>query len=68
MPTGVPPPIVAKFTAEASRILHLPDVVARIEQLDMTRGELKGDEFARVVRSDAAVYARIIKDATIMLE
>ena len=68
MPTGVPAPIVAKFTAEASRILHLPDVVARIEQLGMTPGELKGDEFARVVKSDAAVYARIIKDANIRLE
>jgi len=68
MPTGVPAPIVDKFTAEATRILHLPDVVARIEQLGMTPGELKGDEFARVVKSDAAVYARIIKDANIRLE
>jgi Uncharacterized protein conserved in bacteria len=68
MPAGVPAPIVAKFTAEATRILHLPDVVARIEQLGMTPGELKGDDFARVVKSDAAVYARIIKDANIRLE
>jgi len=34
----------------------------------MTPGELKGEEFARVVKSDAAVYARIIKDANIRLE
>jgi tripartite-type tricarboxylate transporter receptor subunit TctC len=68
MPAGVPAPIAAKFTAEASRILHLPDVVARIESLGMTPGELKGDEFANVVKSDAAVYARIIKDANIRLE
>ena len=68
MPTGVPAPIAAKFTAEATRILHLPDVVARIESLGMTPGELKGDEFARVVKSDAAVYARIIKDANIRLD
>ena len=68
MPAGVPAPIAAKFTAEASRILHLPDVVARIESLGMTAGTLKGDEFARVVKSDAAVYARIIKDANIRLE
>jgi tripartite-type tricarboxylate transporter receptor subunit TctC len=68
MPTGVPAPIVAKFIAEASRIVHLPDVSARIEQLGMTPGELKGEEFARVVKSDAAVYARIIRDANIRLE
>jgi tripartite-type tricarboxylate transporter receptor subunit TctC len=68
MPAGVPAPITAKFIAEASRILRLPDVVARIESLGMTPGELKGDEFARVVKSDAAVYARIIKDANIRME
>jgi len=68
MPAGVPASIVARFTAEASRIVHLPDVVARIESLGMTPGELKGEEFARVVKSDAAVYARIIKDTNIRLE
>ena len=68
MPAGVPAPITAKFIGEASRILRLPDVVARIEALGMTPGELKGDEFARVVKSDAAVYARIIKDANIRME
>ena len=68
MPSGVAPPIAAKFTTEVGRILHLPDVVARIESLGMTPGELKGEEFARVVKSDAAVYARIIKDANIRLE
>ena len=68
MPAGVPAPITAKFIGEASRILRLPEVVARIEALGMTPGELKGDEFARVVKSDAAVYARIIKEANIRLE
>jgi tripartite-type tricarboxylate transporter receptor subunit TctC len=68
MPAGVPAPIAAKFTAETTRILHLPDVTARIESLGMTPGELKGDEFARMVKADAAVYARIIKDTNIRLE
>ena len=68
MPSGVPAPITAKFSTEVSRILHLPDVVARIEALGMTPGELTGDSFARVVKSDAAVYARIIKDTNIRLE
>jgi tripartite-type tricarboxylate transporter receptor subunit TctC len=68
MPAGVPAPLAAKFSAEAGRILRLPDVVARIESLGMTPGELKGEEFVRMVRSDAAVYARIIKDANIRLE
>jgi tripartite-type tricarboxylate transporter receptor subunit TctC len=68
MPSSVPAPITTKFSTEVSRILHLPDVVARIEALGMTPGELTGDSFARVVKSDAAVYARIIKDTNIRLE
>lgn len=68
MPSGVAPPVAAKFTSEVGRILRLPDVVARIESLGMTPGELQGEEFARIVKSDAAVYARIIKDANIRLE
>jgi len=68
MPSGVAPPVAAKFTSEVARILRLPDVVARIESLGMTPGELRGEEFVRVVKSDAAIYARIIKDANIRLE
>jgi tripartite-type tricarboxylate transporter receptor subunit TctC len=68
MPAGVPAPIAKKFAAEAQRILKLPDVVARIEGLGMTPGNLSTEEFARVVRSDAQVYAKIIKDANIQID
>jgi len=68
MPAGVPAPVAKKFAAEAQRILHLPDVVARIEGLGMTPGNITTEEFARVVRADAQVYAKIIKDANIQIE
>jgi tripartite-type tricarboxylate transporter receptor subunit TctC len=68
MPAGVPPAVAKKFATEAQRILHLPDVVARIESLGMTPGNLSTEEFGRVVRSDAQVYAKIIKDANIQAE
>jgi tripartite-type tricarboxylate transporter receptor subunit TctC len=68
MPAGVPAPVAKKFAAEAERILRLPDVAARIEALGMTPGNLTTDEFARVVRSDAQVYAKIIKDANIQID
>jgi tripartite-type tricarboxylate transporter receptor subunit TctC len=68
MPAGVPANVAKKFAAEAERILKLPDVVARIESLGMTPGNLAGEDFARVVRSDAQVYAKIIKDANITLD
>ncbi|HVR52407.1 MAG TPA: tripartite tricarboxylate transporter substrate binding protein [Pseudorhodoferax sp.] len=68
MPAKVPAPIAAKFAAESNRILRLPDVVQRIEALGMAAGGMPTAEFAKVVRDDAAVYAKIIKDANIRLE
>jgi tripartite-type tricarboxylate transporter receptor subunit TctC len=68
MPAGVPAPIAKKFADEANRILRLPDVVQRIEGLGMTAGGMPTAEFAKVVRDDAAVYARIIREANIRLE
>jgi len=68
MPAGVPAPVAQKFAAEAQRILRLPDVTARIETLGMTPSTLTPEEFDRVVRSDAQVYAKIIKDANISID
>jgi tripartite-type tricarboxylate transporter receptor subunit TctC len=68
MPAAVPAPIARKFSAEVERVLKLPDVVARIEGLGMLPGNVAGDDFARVVRADAQVYAKIIKDANITLD
>ncbi|NRF67685.1 tripartite tricarboxylate transporter substrate binding protein [Aquincola sp. S2] len=68
MPAGVPAPIAKKFAAEAQRIVQLPEVASRIEALGMTPGHLSTEEFARTVRADAQVYARIIKDANIQID
>ena len=68
MPSGVPAPIAKKFADEANRILHQPDMIQRIEGLGMTPGGMPTAEFAKVVRDDAAVYARIIREANIRLE
>ena len=68
MPSGVPAPIAKKFADESNRILRLPEVAQRIEGLGMTPGGLPTAEFAKIVRSDAAVYAKIIRDANIRLE
>lgn len=69
MPAGVPAPVAKKFAAEAQRVLRLPDVVARIETLGMTPpAQTSTEEFARMVRSDAQVYSKIIKDAHISID
>jgi tripartite-type tricarboxylate transporter receptor subunit TctC len=68
MPAAVPAPIAKKFGSEIERILKLPDVAARIEGLGMVPGNVAGDDFGRLVRADAQVYAKIIKDANITLD
>lgn len=68
MPAGVPKPVLDKFAAEASRVLQLPDVRERIEGLGLLVGGGSPDEFAKVMRADAEVYAKIIKQANISLK
>ncbi|MFG5409796.1 tripartite tricarboxylate transporter substrate binding protein [Piscinibacter sakaiensis] len=68
MPAGVPQPVAKRFADEANRILRLPDVVAKIEQLGMKAGGVPTEEFAKMVRADQQVYAKIIKDTNIRLE
>jgi tripartite-type tricarboxylate transporter receptor subunit TctC len=68
MPAGVPKPVLDKFAAEAARVLKLPDVRERIEGLGLFVGGETPEEFAKVMRSDAEVYAGIIKQAKITLK
>jgi tripartite-type tricarboxylate transporter receptor subunit TctC len=67
VPAATPAPIVQKMSAEINRILHLPEVVAKIEGLGLQVAGGKPDEIQNLLRSDAAIYARIAKDANIKL-
>lgn len=67
LPAATPAPIVLKLSDEVNRILRLPDVTARIEALGLQVGGGKPDEFQKILRTDAATYARIIKENNIRL-
>lgn len=67
LPPATPPAIVNKLSEEVNRILRQPDVVARIESLGLWVGGGKPEEFGQIVKTDAALYARIIKDANIQI-
>jgi tripartite-type tricarboxylate transporter receptor subunit TctC len=67
LPAATPAPVVHKLSDEIDRILRLPEVTAKIEALGLQVGGGKPEEFQKVVRTDAAIYARIIKDANIRL-
>ena len=67
LPANTPAPIAMKMSDEVNRILHLPDVTARIEGLGLQVGGGKPDELRKTMNGDAAIYAKIIKDANIRL-
>lgn len=67
LPAATPAHIVQKFSDEAMKILRMPDVVAKVEGLGLWVGGGKPDEFAQILRNDAAIYAKIIREANIKL-
>lgn len=67
LPAATPKPVVDKFSAETQRILKLPDVREKIEAMGLIPGGETTENFAKVMKSDAEVYARIIRDAKITL-
>jgi len=68
MPPATPKPIVDKFAKEAMRLLAEPDVKKRIEDMGLIVGGDTPEQFAKLMRDDAAVYSKIIKDANIKID
>lgn len=68
MPARVPDAIAEKFALETQRILREPDVIKAIEVQGMRPGTYTTEEFAGMVKEDAVIYERIIREANIRLE
>jgi tripartite-type tricarboxylate transporter receptor subunit TctC len=68
-PGGTPAPIVAKLHAEATRALNAPQTRAKMIEMGaddtVTRSP---EEFAALVRSDIARFAKLVKEANIKIE
>ncbi|KGM30563.1 Bug family tripartite tricarboxylate transporter substrate binding protein [Inquilinus limosus] len=60
-PTGTPPAIVEKLSAEAQRIMRLPEVRARIEPLGAKPIGSTAAEFAAYIKSEKARYKPIVE-------
>lgn len=67
LPGATPKAVVDKFSAETQRILKLPDVREKIEAMGLIPGGETTESFTKIVKSDADIYARIIRDAKITL-
>ena len=68
IPASTPKPVVAKLAAEINRIMHLPEVLARLDSIGAEAVGNSPEEFAAVIRTDFPKWAKMIKDAKISLD
>jgi tripartite-type tricarboxylate transporter receptor subunit TctC len=61
-PAGMPKPIVTKLNAEISRILFLPDVKKKMEDIAVEVAKMTPEELGALTRSDAEKWGRLIKE------
>jgi tripartite-type tricarboxylate transporter receptor subunit TctC len=61
-PAGLPKDIVARLNAEIGRILFLPDVKKRMDDIAVEVAKSTPDELGAKMRADADKWGRIIKD------
>ena len=66
-PTGTPAPIIERLHRETVRALAQDDVRKRLHELGMEMVANAPAEFAALIKSDTARWAKVIKEAGIKL-
>jgi tripartite-type tricarboxylate transporter receptor subunit TctC len=68
VPAGTPAPVVKKLFAEAKRIMHLPDVTAKV--LDMGADVIVStpEEFTAQIKHEVVKWTKVIKASNIKVE
>jgi tripartite-type tricarboxylate transporter receptor subunit TctC len=67
-PAGTPREIVAKLNAEVNRILALPDISAKLDELGTRRNPGSPEKFAEFIRSELQKYAALAKQTGVRME
>jgi tripartite-type tricarboxylate transporter receptor subunit TctC len=67
-PAGTPKDIVSKLSVETARILKMPDVNKRVSELGAEPVGSTPEEFAALIKSEIAKWAKVIKDADVELQ
>jgi tripartite-type tricarboxylate transporter receptor subunit TctC len=60
-PNGTPRDIMVKIGADVAQVVKLPDVVERMKNLGIDPLGVSGDEWAKLLKSDAERYAKAVK-------
>lgn len=67
-PAGTPNSIIERLATEISYVMHLPEVITRLNQLGFEVTSTSPKEFSDYVRSEVTQWAKVIKDANVKLE
>jgi tripartite-type tricarboxylate transporter receptor subunit TctC len=67
-PARTPPEVVAKLNAEIVRILNMPDVQKKFEDIGAQKVGNTPQEMAALIRGDSERYAGVVKKAGIKVE
>jgi len=67
-PAGLPRDVVTKINREVNRILALPDVKEKLDQVGAEDGGGTPEQFAEFMRTEIAKYTKIVKDAGLKLD
>jgi tripartite-type tricarboxylate transporter receptor subunit TctC len=67
VPTRTPPEIIAKLNAGLNATLRQPDIVARLESLNVDFRENTPEEFRAFVAAETEKWGRVVRDANIRL-
>jgi len=60
-PNGTPREVVAKIGADVAQVVKLPDIVERMRNLGIEPIGVSGDEWAKLLKSDAERYSKAVK-------
>jgi tripartite-type tricarboxylate transporter receptor subunit TctC len=68
-PAGTPPAIVNALHDEVSKLMRMPDVAKRLDDMALSPvSDVSVENFRRIVANDYAAWGRIIRDAGIQAE
>ena len=62
-PAGTPPEVVRRLNTEIVKIINMPDVRAKLEALGAEPVGNSSDEFASIVKSEVAKWAKVVKQS-----
>jgi tripartite-type tricarboxylate transporter receptor subunit TctC len=65
---GTPKPVVDRLSAEINRIVHLPDVAAKLAEQGVTPTGSTPEEFQKLITDEIAQWREVAREANIKLE